>query len=135
MAYSWDSLKDHEKLERLRKSLEQTIAALNSVASFHEASKNETGAFRADVEELKGCLLANETIAMMALGMYLGNVKNDPDYEKAQAAIEHMRSAIRTDARKLSPAARNSAESHGEHLLSVVIENLRSLRGKSGRVN
>ena len=36
-------------------------------------------------EELAGRVCAIEVIAMMALGMYLANSRNDPDYQKAGA--------------------------------------------------
>ena len=85
-------------------------------------------------DELAGRLLAVETIAMTALGLYLSNNRNDPDFQKSAALIEGIREAIAGNSRRLSNAAADHAISSGEELLAAVAENLRPLRGHSGRL-
>jgi hypothetical protein len=86
-------------------------------------------------DELAGQLLAVEVIAMTALGMYLANARNDPDYQKAAALIEHMRESIARKAHDLSLTARTHAVGHGNQLLDTVSQNLRMLRGEGGQLN
>ena len=72
---------------------------------------------------------------MMALGIYLANSRNDPDYQKAGAVIEAMRQSIAANAKALSAPAQAAALRHGQHLLDIVSGNLRSLRGEGGAPN
>ena len=86
-------------------------------------------------DELAGQIAAVEVIAMMALGMYLANSRNDPDYQKAGALIEHMRQSISQRSADLPLAARAHAVGYGNRLLDTVSENLRALRGEGGQLN
>ena len=86
-------------------------------------------------EELAGQIAAIEVIAMMALGMYVANARNDPDYSKAVGLIEHIRHGIAQRAAGMSLAARTHAVGHGDKLLDTVSENLRALRGEGGQLN
>jgi hypothetical protein len=67
--------------------------------------------------------------------MYLANSRNDPDYQKAGALIEHMRHAIANQATALPEQARRHAILHGNGLLDTLTANLRSLRGEGGATN
>jgi hypothetical protein len=87
------------------------------------------------VEELAGRLTAVEVIAMTALGMYLANARNDADYGKAAALIEHLRQAISAQSKALPAAAEAHAIQHGKELLDTVEQNLRALRGEGGQLN
>ena len=86
-------------------------------------------------DELAGQIAAVEVIAMMALGMYFANSRNDPDYSKAGALIEHMRHSIAQKAASLPLAARAHAVGHGNALLDTVSQNLPALRGEGGQLN
>jgi hypothetical protein len=86
-------------------------------------------------EELAGRICALEVIAMVALGMYLANSRNDPDYQKAGALIEHLRQSIAQKTHDLPLAARAHAVGYGNQLLDEVSQNLRALRGEGGQPN
>jgi len=81
-------------------------------------------------EELAGQITALEVVAMTALGLYLANSRNDPDYQKAGALIEHMRQSVEQKAHDLPLAARAHAVGYGNRLLDTMSENLRALRGE-----
>jgi hypothetical protein len=83
-------------------------------------------------DEISGRLVALEILAMMSLGLYLANTRNDPDYSKARALLDHMKAAIRNQAQVLPPAAQMAAQQYGNQLLGTVLENLRVLRGEGG---
>jgi hypothetical protein len=51
-------------------------------------------------EELSGQITALEVVAMTALGLYLANSRNDPDYQKAGALID-MRQSVEQKAHDL----------------------------------
>ena len=86
-------------------------------------------------EELAGRVCALEVLAMTALGLYLANSRNDPDYQKAAGVIEHIRISIAENAKELPLAARTHAAGYGNRLLEVVSQNLRALRGEGGQPN
>jgi hypothetical protein len=82
-------------------------------------------------EELAGQITALEVVAMTALGLYLANSMNDPDYQKkAGALIEQMRQSVEQKAHDLPLAARAHAVGYGNRLLDTMSENLRTLRGE-----
>ena len=83
-------------------------------------------------DEISGRLVALEILATMSLGLYLANTRNDPDYSKARAILDHMKAAIRNQAQVLPAAAQMAAQQYGDHLLGTVLENLRALRGEGG---
>jgi hypothetical protein len=87
---------------------------------------------RGDDDELAGRLCAVEVIAMMAMGMYLANAKNDPDYSKAGAIIEVLRRAVVDQLPDLPEGARPYALAYSGELLDTLSRNLRTLRGEGG---
>lgn len=87
------------------------------------------------VDEITGRLIAVETIAMMALGLYLSNSRNDADYQKASALLNHMREAIAESAKTQPQQVQVHAARYGQELLDAVSQNLRALRGEGGQLN
>jgi len=83
-------------------------------------------------DEIAGKLAVLEVFTMTAFGLCLANARNDPEYEKAAALLDHTRVAVATLATTLSPAAQKVAKEYADHLLSVLAENLRGLRGEGG---
>lgn len=84
-------------------------------------------------DEIAGRLVALEVFSMTALGLYLANSRNDPDYSIATAFIDHLRAAISSNAAVLPPGAKSAAEQYADHLVKVLAENVRQLRGESGQ--
>jgi hypothetical protein len=70
---------------------------------------------------------------MMAIGLYLANSRNDPDYSKAGALLEDLRQSSVSIASASGPAVKAAAQAYAEHLTSVLAENLRSMRGEGGQ--
>lgn len=83
-------------------------------------------------DEIAGRLVALEVFAMTALGLYLANSKNDPDYQKAGALIEHLTNLVRTRANNLPPGAQMAADQYAQHLATELRTNLRNMRGEGG---
>ena len=79
--------------------------------------------------EVSGRLVTLEVLAMTTLGLYLANSKNDPDFSKAKAMLDHLKASVHTQAQSLPPAAQRAAQKYADHLLGLVSENLRQLRG------
>jgi hypothetical protein len=84
-------------------------------------------------DEIEGRLAALEVFTMTAFGLYLANSLNDPDYSKAVALLEHTRAAVTSLATALSPGAQKAANEYADHLVSILEENLRNLRGEGGQ--
>jgi hypothetical protein len=84
-------------------------------------------------DEIEGRLAALEVFTMTAFGLYLANARNDPDYSKAGALLDHTRAAVTSLATALPAGAQKAANDYADHLISVVKENLRSLRGEGGQ--
>jgi hypothetical protein len=53
-------------------------------------------------------LVVIEVLSLMALGIYLANSRNDPDYSKARALLDHIRETIVGQAQSLPRGAQNS---------------------------
>jgi len=83
--------------------------------------------------EVAARLIVLETFAMTALGMFLANAGNDPDFSKATALIEHLKQASVANAAAASPQVQALAKGYSDHLSSILAENLRGLRGSPGR--
>jgi len=84
-------------------------------------------------DDIVGRLCALEIFSMTALGLYLANSRNDPDYAKATALLEHLRNSISLLASPLPAAAKAAAEAYGNHLLETLAQNLRTMRGEDGQ--
>ena len=84
-------------------------------------------------DEIAAKLAVLEVFTMTAFGLYLANARNDPDYTKAAALLDHTRAAVSSLVVTLSPNAQAVAKEYADHLLSVLAENLRSLRGEVGQ--
>ncbi len=69
----------------------------------------------------------------MALGLYLSNARNDPDYQKAGSLLVSLRASVLALSEQLSPAERDAAESYANELVDVLAKNLRSLTGEGGQ--
>jgi hypothetical protein len=84
-------------------------------------------------DETSGRLIVLETFAMMALGLYLANSRNDPDYSKSAALLEDLRQSSVSIASASGPAVKAAAQAYSEHLTSILAENLRNMRGEGGQ--
>jgi hypothetical protein len=84
-------------------------------------------------DEIEGRLAALEVFTMTAFGLYLANARNDPDYSKAGVLLDHTRAAVTSLATALPAEAQKAANDYADHLISVLQENLRSLRGEGGQ--
>ena len=80
--------------------------------------------------EIAGRLVALEVVSMTALGLYLANSRNDPDYAKATALLEFLRGSILSTAQNLSSDLQVEAGKYGEHLVSTLAKNLKNMRGE-----
>ena len=74
-------------------------------------------------EELQGRIAALEVIAMTALGLQLANVRHDPDYQKSNDFLSHMREAIDAQAASLPLEAQKHATNYDHALLEAVASN------------
>jgi hypothetical protein len=81
-------------------------------------------------DEIAGRLVVLEAFSMTALGLYLANARNDPDFSKAAALLDHLKGTASSLAAGLPPTAKSAAETYADHLISVLTENLRSMRGE-----
>ncbi len=84
-------------------------------------------------DEISGRLIVLETFVMTSLGLYLANTKNDPSYSMAAAMLDHLREASVSNAAAASPAVQANTKAYSNHLVSVLTENLRLLRGEGGQ--
>jgi hypothetical protein len=84
-------------------------------------------------DEIAGRLVALEVFSMAALGLYLANSRNDPDYSKANAILEHVKRTIASTARTVSPAAKAAADQYADQLIATLKSNLRTMREEGGR--
>ena len=86
-------------------------------------------------DEIAGRLVVLEVFAMTAFGLYLSNSRNDPDFSKAKELLDNTRAAVSSLANTLSPQAQSAAHVYANHLLSVLADNLKNLRGEGDRTN
>lgn len=86
-----------------------------------------------DIDELIARLSVVESFSMLALGLYLANSRNDPDYQKATALLHHLEQLPHQ--MNLSPAQKVKAIAHASHLANEVRENLRAMRGEGGQAH
>lgn len=84
-------------------------------------------------DEIAGRLHTLEHFAMAALGLYLANSRNDPDYSKATALLDYLRSSAVASSAKLSPGAQQAVKDYADHLVSELRANVRTLRGEGGQ--
>lgn len=82
-------------------------------------------------DEMAGRLIVMEVMVMTSLGLYLANSRNDPDYSKAGALLEHMRQSVLTS-RFQSPGEQAVAVRYVDDLITQLTATLRSLRGEGG---
>jgi hypothetical protein len=83
-------------------------------------------------DEIIGRLAVLEVFAMTGLGLYLA-IARDPDYSHATALLESTRRAVANLTVALSPAAQAAAADYSDHLLTMLADNLRKLRGEDGQ--
>jgi hypothetical protein len=84
-------------------------------------------------DEISARLIVLETFAMMALGLYLANSRNDPDYSRSSALVEQLRQASVANAASAGPSVRTAAKQYADHLASILGDNIRGLRGEAGQ--
>jgi len=84
-------------------------------------------------DEISARLIVLETFAMMALGLYLANSRNDPDYSRSSALVEQLRQASVANAASAGPSVQTAAKQYADHLASILGENIRGLRGEGGQ--
>jgi hypothetical protein len=58
-------------------------------------------------DEIAGRLIVLEAFSMTALSLYLANARNDPDFSKAKALLDHLRVSVSSLATALPPTARS----------------------------
>jgi hypothetical protein len=85
-----------------------------------------------NADQISGRLVALEVLSTLAIGLYLVNSRNDPDYSKAEALLSQMQQKINSQAQTLPPEARAAAREYGEHLRSLLSKALRSMRIEEG---
>ena len=83
-------------------------------------------------EEVVGRLAVLEVLSMTALGLYLANTRNDPEYERAMAMIDHTRIAVANLAAAHPPEIQTAARKYAEQLLGMLAQNIKMLRSKNG---
>lgn len=81
-------------------------------------------------DEITGRLVVLGAFVMTALGLYLANPRNDPDFSKAAALLDHMRASVSALSSALPPTAKCAPEGYADDLISVLTENLRAMRGE-----
>ena len=84
-------------------------------------------------DEVSARLIVLETFATMALGLYLANSRNDPDYSKSSALLEDLRLTSVSIAAAAGPSVQALAQRYADHLTSILAENIRHLRGEGGQ--
>jgi hypothetical protein len=60
-------------------------------------------------DEIAGRLVVLEVFVVTAFGLYLSNSRNDPDFSKATALLDHTRAAVSSLATTLPPQAQSAA--------------------------
>jgi hypothetical protein len=83
-------------------------------------------------EEITGRLVVLEVLSMTTLGLYLANSRNDPDYSKARALLDHIKQTIAGQVQMLPPSAQAAAAKYADHLVETLLANLRQLHGEGG---
>lgn len=83
---------------------------------------------------MSGRLKVLEVLTLTALGLYLANSKNDPDYSKASALLDYIRGSISATSIALSPEAIMEADRYASELTILIANNLRIMRGEVGQV-
>jgi hypothetical protein len=86
-----------------------------------------------DIDELIARLSVVESFSMLALGLYLANSRNDPDYQKAGALLDHLEQLPHQ--MPLTPEQKAKAVAHSRRLANEVRENLRVMRGEGGQAH
>ena len=84
-------------------------------------------------DEVSARLIVLEVFAMSALGLYLANSRNDPDYSKAAALLDDLRKSSFVNAAPAGPVVQMAAKQYADHLASILAENIRHLRGEGGK--
>jgi hypothetical protein len=85
-------------------------------------------------DQIAGRIKVLEVLTLTALGLYLANAKNDPDYSKATSVLDYIRGSISTTSTGLSPEAKVEAQQYASDLTFLIANNLRTMRGEVGQV-
>jgi hypothetical protein len=85
--------------------------------------------------EIEARLLALEIISTTALGLYLANSRNDPDYSKAFSLLDFLRQSVAHSAAPVPPDVKIEAAKYMEEVVSILASNLRNMRGEVIRAN
>ena len=84
-------------------------------------------------DEVAARLIVLEVFSTTALGLYLANSRNDPDYEKARAFLEDLKSAVQQHAERLPEKAQIGAKLYAQQLVDNLSSSVRDLRGEGGQ--
>jgi hypothetical protein len=83
-------------------------------------------------EQLAGRMKVLEVFTMTALGLYLANSRNDPDYSKATALLEYIRAQTSAATNGLPLQSVKAAEQYVNDLTQTLAANLHLMRGEGG---
>jgi hypothetical protein len=83
--------------------------------------------------EIEGRLIVLEIFVITALALYLANSKNDPDYSKSTALLDHLRATSASNASAARVEVQQATRAYSDHLLSLIGSNLRQMRGEGGQ--
>jgi hypothetical protein len=84
-------------------------------------------------DRMLGRLKVLEVFSLTALGLYLANASNDPDYSKATAVLDYIRRSV-SAVPGLSSEAAEEANKYADELTGLIAANLRTMRAETGRV-
>ena len=76
-------------------------------------------------DEIIGRLHTLEHVAMLALGMYLANSKNEAGNSRALALLDQLRKGVVASSGHFPQGAQRAAKAYADHLLSVLEESVR----------
>ena len=83
--------------------------------------------------DIEARLIVLELFSMTAMGLYLANARNDPDYQKAKALLTWLCDAVAGETQQAPPPMQKAARDYAQHLTDRLRENLRALRGEGGQ--
>ena len=83
-------------------------------------------------EQVAGRIAVIETLSITALGLYLANSSNDPDYSKANFLLDWLQRSISERVANLNLDAKIDAEQYAGEVITTLRSQLRVLRGEAG---
>jgi hypothetical protein len=86
-------------------------------------------------DEIAGRLHVLEHFVMAALGLYLADGREDPDYTRATALLDHLRGSAVASSVHLPLGAQQATQDYADHLVDFLIRGVRTLRGEGGQTH